>query len=175
MYSILDFDFVHTEGFEQTFFYIERAMDKYHKDSTICCMLFRQALESAITDIYTILEVTIPSNNSIKYRADHIKQIIPDEFYDDKLYVEIDNIRIIGNRYNHVDENETQEPNKDKKTCYLGMQYICRWIINFSKEYPSYLLEREKQEEEDKQLTIITIIITIISLLALLFGLKKSE
>lgn len=138
--SIKEFDFVQKAGFKNTYNCIEKAMKYYDEDSETCCKYFREVLESALNDIYKILNDTKPEDT-----FEQIKNLKNYPlFTKEDLITELHNIRIIANDYNHFTEEE-KNPTKDRYTCYCAILKIEEWIVNFSKEYPIFLEEERKK------------------------------
>ena len=142
--SIKEFDFVQKAGFKNTYNCIEKAMKYYDEDSETCCKYFREVIESALNDIYKILNDTKPGDTF--EQITNLSKIIPPKFPKDDLITELHNIRIIANNYNHFTEGEEKNPTKDRYTCYCAILKIEKWIINFSKEYPIFLEEEERKK-----------------------------
>ncbi len=140
--SIKEFDFVQKAGFKNTYNCIEKAMKYYDEDSETCCKYFREVIESALNDIYKILNDTKPGDT---FEQITNLKIILSEFPKEDLITELHNIRIIANNYNHFTEGEEKNPTKDRYTCYCAILKIEKWIINFSKEYPIFLEEERKK------------------------------
>lgn len=156
--SIKEFDFVQKAGFKNTYNCIEKAMKYYDEDSETCCKYFREVIESALNDIYKILNVTKPGDTF--GQITNLSKIIPPKFPKDDLIIELHNIRIIANNYNHFSEGEEKNPTKDRYTCYCAILKIEKWIINFSKEYPIFL--EEERKKTSRKWRIIFAILAII-------------
>ena len=135
--SIKEFDFVQKAGFKNTYNCIEKAMKYYDEDSETCCKYFREVIESALNDIYKILNDTKPGDTF--EQITNLSKIIPPRFPKEDLITELHNIRIIANNYNHFTEGEEKNPTKDRYTCYCAILKIEEWIVNFSKEYPKFI------------------------------------
>ncbi|MBO5141395.1 MAG: hypothetical protein J6C46_00060 [Clostridia bacterium] len=138
--SIKEFDFVQEAGFKNTYNCIEKVMKYYNEDSETCCKYFREVLESALNDIYKILNDTKPEDTFEQIKNLKNYPLFPKE----DLITELHNIRIIANNYNHFSEEE-KNPTKDRYTCYCAILKIEEWIVNFSKEYPIFLEEERKK------------------------------
>ena len=149
MYSVSNFEFIHKAGFTETFSCIEKAMQCYDNDPYQCCSLFRQALESSIDDLLTIIGKSY-KYCSIEYKIRKIRRIAPRKLYPDSIETEMHNLRKIGNLYSHYRPSSKQKfPQKDRLTCYCAMMNIGKWQIMYAEKYPKHI---EKKKNEIKKL-----------------------
>lgn len=147
MHSSKDFYFLNDAGYKKTYDSIDKAMSYYYSDPEVSCSLFRKALESLLSDVYSI--VGKEPDGSLKDNTDYLRKIIPYNFYDDNIILEMVNVRIIGNAQIH-DNNDSIERDvkKDCQTSYIAMKKIAKWFVDFSVKYPRYIAEQKKLEEE---------------------------
>ena len=99
MRSSKDFEFLYKAGYSKTYDSIDKAMSYFYSDPVVCCSLFRKALESLVSEIYSI--VGKEPYGSLKENTDYLRDIIPGKFYDDNIALEMANVRIIGNAQIH--------------------------------------------------------------------------
>ena len=147
MHSSKDFYFLYKAGYKKTYDSIDKAMSYYYSDPAVSCSLFRKALESLLSDVYSI--VGKEPDGSLKDNTDYLSNIIPDKFYDDNIVLEMTNVRIIGNAQIHDNEESAErDVKKDCQTSYIAMKKIAEWFVVFSDKYPRYIVEQKKLEEE---------------------------
>ena len=147
MRSSKDFEFLYKAGYSKTYDSIDKAMSYFYSDPVVCCSLFRKALESLVSEIYSI--VGKEPYGSLKENTDYLRDIIPGKFYDDNIALEMANVRIIGNAQIHDnDESAERDVKKDCQTSYIAMKKIAEWFVDFSVRYPRYIAEQKKLGEE---------------------------
>ena len=152
MYSSSDFNELQSAGFCNTYACVAKAMSFYDSDPTICCEKFRQALESSIKEILSILNIPIEdsSGKSLKSQIDDLTTYIPSNFHSDKLIEEMHILRTIGNKYVH-NSFEDSTPKSDRLTCYCAMKNVAEWMVRFSKEYPEYIKTIKMRKEDERR------------------------
>ena len=77
--------------------------------------------------------------------------MIPEPFYDDKIILELNNLRIIGNAYAHLNGDEERDAYNDRLTCYVTIKEISSWLVKCKKEYPAYQAKQEAERKERKE------------------------
>lgn len=110
-YYSTEFNILRDNVFTNTYRCVMDAMRYYDSDCGVCCSLFRKALESVINDIYDIYDLYgySASGYSNKRDIDGLRYVIPEPFYDDKIILELNNLRIIGNAYAHLNGDEERD------------------------------------------------------------------
>lgn len=172
MYSYEDFEFLDNAGFSRTFHYIKSAMKYYYNDPDTCCTKFRQALESSVSDIYSIMRHQTPEK--LNERIEYLEQIVPDRYLDHTIIYEMHCVRIIGNCYIHNSSNN-RDSSKDRLTCYTAMLKIAKWQVDFSNnfcysDYASSQHEPSGKDKSNKTGKILKTIGTILEILAPVIG-----
>ena len=150
MHSSKDFLFLKKAGYTKSYDCIDKAMSYYYSDQEVCCSLFRKALESIISDVYSVIDKG--QYDTLKEDIDHLRYIIPDKLYNDNIILEMTNIRIIGNAQIHdSDESLERDVQKDAQTSYIAMKKIADWLVSFANEYPRYVAEQQEKEKKKKE------------------------
>lgn len=147
-YYSTEFNILRENGFTNTYRCVMDAMRYYDSDcGVICCSQFRKALESVINDIYDLYGYSA-GGYSNKQDIDGLRYVIPEPFYDDKIILEMNNLRIIGNAYAHLNGDEKRDAYNDRLTCYIAIKEISSWLVKCKKEYPAYQAKQEAERKE---------------------------
>lgn len=146
-YYSTEFNILRDNVFTNTYRCVMDAMRYYDSDCGVCCSLFRKALESVINDIYGYSA----SGYSNKRDIDGLRYVIPEPFYDDKIILELNNLRIIGNAYAHLNGDEERDAYNDRLTCYVAIKEISSWLVKCKKEYPVYQAKQEAERKKKKE------------------------
>lgn len=145
MVNIQNFYILKESGFIETYKYIHSALDYYYNDPKICCRLFRDVLESLLTDIYCIIGETKPekNNDAIENLYIHLVEYVNDC---DNILSSLNRLRCVTNQYNHININRNVQ--KDRLICYQESLNISRWIVDFCMNYSKY--KEEINEDNNK-------------------------
>ena len=68
-----------------------------------------------------------------------------------QVILELNNLRIIGNAYAHLNGNEERDAYNDRLTCYVAIKEISSWLVKCKKEYPAYQAKQEAERKEWKE------------------------
>lgn len=153
MYSAIDFIYVEKAGFVETYRIIQRAMRNYITDAHTCCMVFRQAVESAIKDAHRIMPFKLTRKLEVNIRR--LGNSVPASLGRDLVVSQMNVIRRIANQYVHLSV-ENRDVRKDCQSCYLAMQKISRWLVDFKEAYPRYQREQGRLNRKRLETTTTT-------------------
>ena len=126
--------------------------------------LFLSAIEDIVEfDNSDTTNICDRINNLQKHR----KSVI-----NDKLYSELQNLRLLGNRYAQQDQ-EMVMPEQDKKTIKTAIYNIVKEILTLPTEYKKWQKEEKIKKKKNKQRSIFAVVTTIILGLLGLFLCKR--
>lgn len=174
--SNFDFEYLNNPRCYRLYNEIKKNIKFYDQDPEIFCGQARKILEILINDV--LCEMGLIDNckdYKLHEKINLLEQKLPCELLNNNnLFFEMNNIRIIGNKYVHFNDFDESKKTKDAFTILIALQNVSEWYYYFKNNYHEIMKKSEKDEESGTSMfsILLGVFLAVILIAAILIGIR---
>ncbi|WP_405379467.1 hypothetical protein [Phascolarctobacterium sp.] len=150
----INIDILKNTRYKKVYSALVQAKKLYAVDKSACCLKLRYALEMIIAQLLEITNKDSAPNNSTLENIKILEQAIPPILRTAPgcdIIGEMHTLRINGNNSVHYGSNRNRNIDKSTHTCWIAMEKICYWIVDFEAKYRDYMEQKELAEQKARR------------------------